>query len=1077
MTIKRMSKTSARKTVGTDESAQAIEKTLLSRLDPTRKKGLEALKAIEAKLAKAKPKKAKKTKGEGETVTDDSKMTVDPAWTIPVTVEMPEEVSQEMNLGAPQTLTESADLLCQTCSASGHPLKKFIFEANEKEGVIRIKNTEKVIKSATRAADLHQGEALYMRSVLAYTNGSAENNPQPTPTPTLNNLIDPEIIALCSNQPQTDQPLAKSLATNNLDDVTWQDFTSYKLLLEKPSYRTTATMPAMPTSVDVAIDSTADPASTQMGNDPFFMDFFRIVLHNNGASRIAWPRTGETLWQMNSFFADAHSKAIGAAGLWSKLFLMYYAIPDNLMRLRFLKLIVPPEVRDYEIEIKWLENQPTIPGANGAPPQNQPPIEHSSVLKENPFRLYYNVRIRTSNLAARGHAINQVPYGPAGLMENVHMDLVQLWPGVVARALEMWEARFETDYETFMNAMFKTAPLDYPFHVVQPEHINFGVRFTHRQEWRPLGLQRGEIVRTVPLGPKQVQKISTRQLSREKMSSTSERTRDTESNTETSQSGKDSTDVVEETAKSFGWKVEAEASYSSPLNAGGPGIKISGGAHGEDQTNTKAASQHLTETMQKVSSKLRTQSKIVISTESESSFEQNFSSEIQNPNDEVAVTFIYSKLQRQYEVLTSLASIDNVICVAEELPDPWEVSNEWVRRHGWILAKNLLDESFRPALEGILNGVPPLPMDPMAQEKLDLAMDSATRGIESLANGPGQSSLSQVDVVQEAQRAYRESQKERTKAEYDRSLAEAQSDRFLEHLRENILHYCRAVWAAESPEQRLLRYEKRGLMVPTQWAFLPATGGRINVDSIMINNYRGQGFRGSFIPHPTTPDYVPLIELINPFSTVSYVGNYAVFQMKSPGELRTTQTNDLFPILSIIHSLYEDPGRPGQLMDPSLREAQDLVKQENPNTPDRLPAEIDRATRELMVDMVPKLRAKFTSMTMESREAFLEGSVDAFKPFYADFRYRYANARRMVVDTNNLVVDIEKGSGTVLEQFKVLHRALDVKKAAAESANAALDYKRRQLLIDAGRYGDPDIEKVIAVSGIEGMTVNVDPGN
>jgi hypothetical protein len=63
-----------------------------------------------------------------------------------------------------------------------------------------------------------------------------------------------------------------------------------------------------------------------------------------------------------------------------------------------------------------------------------------------------------------------------------------------------------------------------------------------------------------------------------------------------------------------------------------------------------------------------------------------------------------------------------------------------------------------------------------------------------------------------------------------------------------------------------------------------------------------------------------------------------------------------------------------------------------------------------------------------------------------------------VVDTNNLWLNLVKGTGTVLEDFKLEHRRIDVEVARAELA-------RRYLRLDRNLLADPDIEKKVIIKG------------
>lgn len=68
------------------------------------------------------------------------------------------------------------------------------------------------------------------------------------------------------------------------------------------------------------------------------------------------------------------------------------------------------------------------------------------------------------------------------------------------------------------------------------------------------------------------------------------------------------------------------------------------------------------------------------------------------------------------------------------------------------------------------------------------------------------------------------------------------------------------------------------------------------------------------------------------------------------------------------------------------------------------------------------------------------------------------NTEDVVVDTNNLLLNLVRGSGTVLEDFKLQHRRMDVEKELAELV-------RRYLRLDQNVLADPDIEKKVIIQG------------
>src|SRR5262249_23256922 len=73
--------------------------------------------------------------------------------------------------------------------------------------------------------------------------------------------------------------------------------------------------------------------------------------------------------------------------------------------------------------------------------------------------------------------------------------------------------------------------------------------------------------------------------------------------------------------------------------------------------------------------------------------------EIQNPNDELTVTYLFYELQRTYQISEKIHQVQPVVLVANYVPAPHEIDDAWLIKNDWILRRVLLDDSFRPALE------------------------------------------------------------------------------------------------------------------------------------------------------------------------------------------------------------------------------------------------------------------------------------------------------------------------------------------------------------------------------------------
>ena len=69
----------------------------------------------------------------------------------------------------------------------------------------------------------------------------------------------------------------------------------------------------------------------------------------------------------------------------------------------------------------------------------------------------------------------------------------------------------------------------------------------------------------------------------------------------------------------------------------------------------------------------------------------------------------------------------------------------------------------------------------------------------------------------------------------------------------------------------------------------------------------------------------------------------------------------------------------------------------------------------------------------------------------------------MVVPTTSLYMEALVGTHPLLEDFKLIHRALDVKKVQAEVRHAELENIRLAARALKGKDEDPDIEKKIVI--------------
>lgn len=661
---------------------------------------------------------------------------------------------------------------------------------------------------------------------------------------------------------------------------------------------------------------------------------------------------------------------------------------------------------------------------------------------------------------------------------NVIQQLAKIqWEGDLTR---LWAIQKAIAEAKAIQKVKKVVPV-YNFEPFLPKSWNFGLRVIYRQEWRPLGNQRGEVVKTIPLGPKQVEKVTTKIIRRTKVTKTAETLKSVEETSEITDTTKDSNEIVNEASNNFGWNVEAEASLEfSVLEA-----TISGGAHEETEKRSKQASTHLSESMQKMANKIKTETKTVVTTESESTYEMETSSEITNPNEEIPITYVYSKLLRQYEIFTSVAEIQNIIMIAEPIPKPYEVNFEWVKKHDWILAKVLLDDSFRDALTSISQA--PAPVD---YSEIKSLLESKLNDILGTTNSPGflerfaekteggGLSLGGMDMINEAQKNYREALQKAYETERELDFLEVKRERLYQHIRDNLFHYCRSIWAQEDPHQRILRYKSMNIKIPTTWDFDGKISGKdfspgegnLSLDDLLekIKLYETDEdetteFDLDGVFRANWDSVVNISDLINPIGPIGYYGNYAIYNIK-PEFIQS----ELFTMLQIRKTPYlyyrnEDDENP-ILMDPEMKRLTQEHLGESPK---------DEVEKLDMIELIPTLRVLYSAAEEVGDEELTEflGDEEIFKEHYPEFLFRKERSRRFLSDTQNLLIDIQPGTGSALESFKLAHRGIDVLKTLEEKKTLELENKRREQLLAEKKYDSkywPGAEKVVIFDKEEG---------
>ncbi|MEM7663403.1 MAG: hypothetical protein AAF292_14245 [Pseudomonadota bacterium] len=244
------------------------------------------------------------------------------------------------------------------------------------------------------------------------------------------------------------------------------------------------------------------------------------------------------------------------------------------------------------------------------------------------------------------------------------------------------------------------------FQVFAKNSVNFGILSTYRQKWVPGDYQVGDLVSTLPLAPGENRKYNKKE--------TIKKTRSQKENEKFASTIKDERQITSRAVSDIVDKAQTTTNFQSTVQtsseAGLFGIAgFSANTTTQFQRNQATESQRVKksfrEAVRKASQEYKNERAIELSTEDVSEFEASFSSEISNPNNEITVTYLFYELERQYRVTEHLQRLNPVILVAQEVPNPADIDEDWLLAHEWILRRSLLDASFEDALDYISDGL------------------------------------------------------------------------------------------------------------------------------------------------------------------------------------------------------------------------------------------------------------------------------------------------------------------------------------------------------------------------------------
>lgn len=642
--------------------------------------------------------------------------------------------------------------------------------------------------------------------------------------------------------------------------------------------------------------------------------------------------------------------------------------------------------------------------------------------------------------------------------------------------------------------------------------VNFGILITYRQKWEPTAYQVGELVKTIPLAPKEFKKYSKKiQVKKKRIEKEIENSlRILKS--DSSETGRAESEIVNKANKKSSFNRNSTTSNGlGSEEVGGSSSTTTTNFTGDASTESRNLKKSFRESVFKSAQEYKNERKLEIVTEETFESEYTESGEISNPNDELPVTYLFYELQRRYKVNERIHRLRPVVFVAQEMPMPHELDEEWILTHDWIIRRILLDDSFLAAL----NYLGSITADEFVLEEMeaDLAeqrqlvrdirisfetikretetryrslqkvideqagiiqgkdwydgvpvLDTIGNTAESVigsvtsflgfGSGAGDDEKEAARIRSEAARdAYdKAEQQQRTlmnrlsgeidklqglSNKYNEKLSEklqkdVQIARLKVHIKQNILHYMHGIWSHEHPDQRFFRLHN--VEVPTLSGEM-----RLRIDPQIHprkikTGYHTQkpAFRFTIIPN-IDREFTTLEKVADLDNLLGFKGNYMIFGLKENNALTDYM---MAPYIDQELGL-KDPDEFGNwtLDDFSLYVCH--LKKDLPE--------------EEFNQLVPDL-------------------TEAYKKLLND---PLRQGEEIIVPTGSLFIEALPGTHSILEDFKLIHRAIDVKKVQAEVRGMELENIRLAARLQAGELEDPDVGKKVIVEG-NGVSLNID---
>ena len=186
----------------------------------------------------------------------------------------------------------------------------------------------------------------------------------------------------------------------------------------------------------------------------------------------------------------------------------------------------------------------------------------------------------------------------------------------------------------------------YSFTVYQENTCNFGIITTYRQTWVPDQYQVGDLVSTIPLAPRETRRYTTKQVT--KRSRVLKEVADNLNTvrTDIDTTGRADRDIVNRAENRTNFKVTADGSFGVDADK----IHATAEGGGDSAKISETTKKDFHEAVLKSAHEYKQDNRTEIETSTSEETETTAFHEIQNPNDELTVTYLFYELQRTYRI-------------------------------------------------------------------------------------------------------------------------------------------------------------------------------------------------------------------------------------------------------------------------------------------------------------------------------------------------------------------------------------------------------------------------------------------